>query len=86
MDSEQATQQIQALIASVEELTRQNEELQKAAESQNGNDSGLLRTRTKKNIEESKETTMRKNQIARSTGGRGRRKKTRLGWRTSSVT
>ena len=61
MDSEQAAQQIQALIASVEELTRQNEELQKAAESQNGNDSGLLRTRTKKNIEESKETAMRKN-------------------------
>ena len=35
MDSEQAVQQIQALVASVEELTRQNEEPQRVAKSKN---------------------------------------------------
>jgi len=35
MDVEQAVQQIQALVASMEELTNQNEELRKAVESQN---------------------------------------------------
>ena len=33
MDVEQAAQQIQALVASVEELTRQNKELKRAVES-----------------------------------------------------
>lgn len=35
MDAKQAAQQIQALAANVEELTRQNEEIRRAAESQN---------------------------------------------------
>ena len=35
MDAEQATQQIQALVVRVEELTRNNEKLKRAAESQN---------------------------------------------------
>ena len=47
MDSEQAAQQIQALVASVEELTRQNEELRRATKSQNGK-----RQRTTKNQNE----------------------------------
>jgi len=36
MDPKQAAQQIQAPVASVEELTKQNEELQRVAKSQNG--------------------------------------------------
>lgn len=36
MDLEQPTQQIQALIANVEELTHQNEESRRVGESQNG--------------------------------------------------
>ena len=35
MDAEQATQQIQALVVRVEELTRKNEKLKRVAESQN---------------------------------------------------
>ena len=35
MDVEQATQQIQALVASLEEVTHQNEELRRAIESHN---------------------------------------------------
>ena len=50
-----------------------------------GNDSELLRISMKKNnLEELKETTIRKNQIAISIGGRGHQKRT-LGWRTKSV-
>ena len=35
MDAKQAAQQIQALTATLEEVTHQNEELRKAAKSQN---------------------------------------------------
>ena len=35
MDAEQVAQQVQALIASLEEMACQNEELRRAAESQN---------------------------------------------------
>ena len=51
-----------------------------------GNDSGLLRTRMKKNnLEESKETTMNKNRITKLTGRRGCRKKTHPRWRMNFV-
>ena len=39
----------------------------------------------KKNVEGSKKTIMRKDQIARAIGGQERRKKTRLEWKVSSV-
>ena len=43
MDAEQATQQIQALVANVEELTCQNEELRRAAKSHNEERHGTVK-------------------------------------------
>ena len=50
------------------------------------NDNRLWRTKMKKSVKGSKETIMRKDQIARQTRGREPQKKTRPKWRASFAT
>ena len=67
-------QQIQALLANVEELTHQNEEQQKTMEPK------------MQNVSEQMKTKMKKNQTLKPTGETELQEKTPPGWRMSFTT